>query len=88
MFLNAWRRSPQMSSDGLKWGKMARTATGRYPSGSARPEVGPEADSRSSDERTAYVERVRSAVMAGSYRVDSHRVAERLLERRALDDVT
>ena len=77
-----------MSSDGLKWGRMTRTATGRYLSGTARPEVGPEADPGISDERRAYVERVRSAVMAGSYRVDSHRVAERLLERHVLDDVT
>ena len=51
-------------------------------------ELGPEADARISDERRAYVERVRSAVLAGSYHVDSHRVAERLLEIRVLGDVT
>jgi hypothetical protein len=77
-----------MSSDGLKWGNMTRSATGPYPSGAGRPELGPEADARISDERRAYVERVRSAVLAGSYHVDSHRVAERLLEIRVLGDVT
>jgi hypothetical protein len=77
-----------MSSDGLKWGNLTSAATGRYPSGTGRPDSGPEADVRASEDRSAYVERVRSAVLAGSYRVDSHRVAERLLARRVLDEVT
>lgn len=73
-----------MPTNGLKWGELpvnsplAASESPRHVAGGSSL-FGDEA------ERARRVERFRRAVEAGTYRVDSHTIADRMIERGALD---
>jgi anti-sigma28 factor (negative regulator of flagellin synthesis) len=73
-----------MPTNGLKWGEppvsstLAASESPRHASIGSSP-FGDEA------ERVRRVEHLRHAVEAGTYRVDSRTIADRLVERGALD---
>ena len=71
-----------MSTNGLKWGDLPATPpTTSIPPRSALALPGGPDD----DERRRWIEMVRAEVEAGTYHVDSLTVADRLIERGALD---
>ena len=73
-----------MPTDGLKWG-VSPAASVRAVVTAAHLAPGDPGDPGPEVQRARRVELFRRAVGAGTYRVDSCTIADRLIERRALD---
>ena len=71
-----------MSTNGLKWGDLPATVPNTPIPSRAAMAVPTDPDD---DDRRRWVEMVRAEVEAGTYHVDSHAIADRLIERGVLE---